>query len=78
MSKAAPASDNAPGFAPLPPALGQIGTLIVIAGALIAQLSAPQLHPLATGVWLIGLLLQVGAFALAIVARRHAKGADGR
>jgi hypothetical protein len=77
MAKAAPASENAPGFAPFPPALGQIGTLIVITGALIAQLSAPQLHPLATGVWLTGLLLQVGAIALAVLARRHAKGAGG-
>lgn len=73
MPNAAPVP-NFPHDAPFPPVLGQIGTLMVCIGALIAQLSPPQVQPLAIGMWLIGLLMQIAAFALAVTVRRQSPG----
>ena len=62
MSKTAPATpDDSQNFAPFAPVLGQIGTLIACAGALVAQLTPPQLRGLAIAVWIAGLLFQIAA-----------------
>ena len=71
MSKTAPATpDDSQNFAPFAPVLGQIGTLIACAGALVAQLTPPQLRGLAIAVWIAGLLFQIAAFALASTVHR--------
>lgn len=70
MAKTAPAAPDLPDYAPLTPVLGQIGTMIACAGALVAQLSPPQLRGLAIAVWIVGLLAQLAAFALASAKRR--------
>jgi hypothetical protein len=56
----------------LPPVLGIIGTLVVCAALLMGHLSQPAMQSAAVVVWVIGLAIQAGAFALALASRRSA------
>jgi hypothetical protein len=53
----------------LPPVLGLIGTFMICAAALVANMSATQLQPLAAGLWALGLFIQVIAFGMACADR---------
>jgi hypothetical protein len=57
----------------LPPVLGIIGTLIVCAALLMGHLSEPAMRSAAVVAWVIGLAIQVGAFALALAGRHAAR-----
>jgi glycerol uptake facilitator-like aquaporin len=56
-------------YAPTSLVLGLIGTFILCGAVLMAHLSAPQLKPVAVGLWLLGLMTQAGAFGLACANR---------
>jgi hypothetical protein len=49
----------------LAPVLGLIGTFMLCAAALMAHLSPAQLKPVAIGLWMLGLLIQIIAFGKA-------------
>jgi hypothetical protein len=53
----------------LPAVVGVLGTLAVCSSVLITHLSAEQLRPLSASVWILGVVIQISALAMALALR---------